>query len=498
MPRTFMCSTALALVLASSAGAVTPEEVWDNWQAMAASSGQELTVGEVARKGDRLEVSDVVMTFVDELGGSATASLDLLTFTDLGDGRVRVGLPESYPLAFAFPETGEGPTSMRLTVSQPELSVIAAGSAADTGYEIAAPTVTITLEELVDPQGESVTAEMVLRDLAGRYAVMRDGERTNLDSSFTAAELALNVADDRVDGSGAGTITLTATGVSGATKGAFLTAEVMANVAAALDAGFTMDSTLAFEALTVNGEGTDVNGPVRVTGSSGPANLALAINRERLSYETSFETVALGWTSPDPFLPAASLALGELGYSLQMPMQKTDMPQDFALVTRLVDFTLSDDLWGIFDPGAVLSREPATVVLDVKGQGLWFADPMDPDSGLQDMEAPGELTALDLTLALAKAAGAEVSATGALTFDKTDMTSFAGVPAPSGSFDVTIKGVNALVDNLIYLGFLTTDDALGFRMMLGIFARPGTEPDALTSLIEFRDGGVFANGQQLQ
>ena len=72
------------------------------------------------------------------------------------------------------------------------------------------------------------------------------------------------------------------------------------------------------------------------------------------------------------------------------------------------------------------------------------------------------------------------------------------MPAPTGNINVTIKGVNALIDNLIAMGLLPDDQAMGARMMLGMFARPGAAPDELTSLIEFRDGGLFANGQQLQ
>ena len=73
-----------------------------------------------------------------------------------------------------------------------------------------------------------------------------------------------------------------------------------------------------------------------------------------------------------------------------------------------------------------------------------------------------------------------------------------GCPGPNGLITVGIKGVNKLVENLIALGILTEDDAMGFRMGLAMFARPGAGPDELTSEIEFKDGGLFANGQQLQ
>ena len=47
MTRTLTCSSALALVMFATAASadVTPQEVWDNWQAMSTAAGQELTVG---------------------------------------------------------------------------------------------------------------------------------------------------------------------------------------------------------------------------------------------------------------------------------------------------------------------------------------------------------------------------------------------------------------------------------------------------------------------
>jgi hypothetical protein len=91
-----------------------------------------------------------------------------------------------------------------------------------------------------------------------------------------------------------------------------------------------------------------------------------------------------------------------------------------------------------------------------------------------------------------------VAASGALQIDNSGATTFQGMPAPTGTINVDIKGVNKLIDNLIAMGILPEDQAMGARMMLGMFTRPGAEPDQVTSVIEFKDGGLFANGQQLQ
>ena len=99
---------------------------------------------------------------------------------------------------------------------------------------------------------------------------------------------------------------------------------------------------------------------------------------------------------------------------------------------------------------------------------------------------------------LAKAAGAEVSATGGLTFDNADLATFDGVPRPDGKVTVNIKGVTKLVENLIAMGILSEDDAMGFRMGLAMVAKPGPGPDELVSEIEFKEGGLFTNGMRMR
>jgi hypothetical protein len=98
-----------------------------------------------------------------------------------------------------------------------------------------------------------------------------------------------------------------------------------------------------------------------------------------------------------------------------------------------------------------------------------------------------------------KAAGAEVTGKGAFTFDNSDTTTFPGVPLPTGQLDLKLVGANGLLDKLVQMGLLPADQAMGARMMMGLFAKTveGSD-DTLTSTLEFKDKGFFANGQRLQ
>ena len=91
-----------------------------------------------------------------------------------------------------------------------------------------------------------------------------------------------------------------------------------------------------------------------------------------------------------------------------------------------------------------------------------------------------------------------LTGTGAFTFDNTDLVTFDGVPAPTGKMELTLKGGNGLLDKLVAMGLIPSDQAMGARMMMAMFAKPGDGEDTLNSTLEFKDKGFFANGQRLQ
>lgn len=503
MFRTALCTSALATVLSLSAAMadVTPEEVWENWQAMSTSAGQELTVGGTARNGDTLEVTDITITYKDPMGGSFSTSFDKLGFKETGDGTVTVVMPESFPINIAFPTPldGEGPGSMKVTVLQPGATIIADGSATETSYAFTAPSSTVRLDEIVGAGGEVINtkAEMALTEASGKYVVALAEGATALDSSFAAKSMTLNVEGESAEGTGKGKAALSFADVKIDMKGNILGPDVMANMAVALNNGFTMDMGLSFGATSVAVEGDDGAGPGKFTLDATGGNIRMALDKTRIDYGIGVTGAKLVVSGPEIPFPQVEVGLGEFAFHIMGPVSKSDAPQDFLYVTKLVDLTTSEDVWGLFDPSGTLGRDPVTFVLDLKGKGFWHDDIMQPEFDFDTVEAPGELHTLDIGALQAKAAGADVTAAGGLTFDNTDLATYGGVPRPSGTITVNIKGVQALIDNLISMGLLAEDEAMGFRMMLAMFARPGAGPDELVSELEFRDGGLFANGQQI-
>ena len=71
-------------------------------------------------------------------------------------------------------------------------------------------------------------------------------------------------------------------------------------------------------------------------------------------------------------------------------------------------------------------------------------------------------------------------------------------PLPTGKMDLKLTGGNTLLDKLVAMGLLPKDQAMGFKMMVSMFANAAADKDEMTSTLEFKDKGFYANGQKLQ
>jgi hypothetical protein len=499
--RHILGASALALVLAAPAAfALTPEEAWTNWQAMYAASGGTFTAASTAMNGPTLEISGLTVTQeIADTDGIVTVTMDKMSFTDRGDGSVDIKFSDTLPITISVVEgPGEKPVLIGLDVSQPGMSLVAAGTVEDTTYSYAAPAFSATLTSLVLPDGSSptVSGQLSGTEVAGEYLVTKAGETTTVKSSGTVGGLSVTADGVDPDTNDPISVKLSVSDVTTATEGVMLGSEVMKDMAAALKAGFTMDTSMTAGAISLLVEGQDRGQPVTISTSFTGADFALALDAERVGYGFGLMGAAIDMTVPDLPVPVRA-GWGEAAFRVALPLAQTTEPQDFTALLRLVDVTMDESLWSMADPGRALSRDPVTLILDLSGGMAWTVDIMVPGA-LESAAMPINLHSLNLTEVLARAFGAEVTATGALTFDNSDLMTFGGIPAPEGKITVNMKGINALIETLVSMGLLPEDQVMGARMMLAMFAKPGAGADELISEIEFKDKGLFVNGQQLQ
>ncbi|SEN81789.1 hypothetical protein SAMN04488103_10845 [Gemmobacter aquatilis] len=500
----FMCTTAFVALVAGNAALadVTPEEVWANWKDMATSAGETLTVASEGRDGDTLVVSGFKLVSGDTTA-DATITIDQIDLTDNGDGSVDVTLSNSYPLVIrAAGEVGKPDVTTKVSISHPDLTITVSGSAAEMRYDFEGPSLLVKFEGVEGADATEVpndlVAELVMTALSGNYIVAGAADAKAISSSMSADSLSMVIKGTNPEDQSKIDAKIDLSALTGTSTAK--TVADMADLAAALKAGLTAEGNFAYAAATMNMLVTDAKGDTKLSSSASGGEINFAMDASRLSYGGAARDVSATMSGPEIPFPQLNLAYKEGAFNFLMPVSKSDKPADFGLMLKLAGLTVSEEIWSMFDPGKQLARDPMTLVIDTKGTATLNVDLMDEASmtALGD-DAPGELNSLNVSALQLTAAGADITGSGALTFDNTDMTTYEGFPAPTGTVSLKGVGVNGLLDKLMAMGLVPEDQMMGARMMLGMFAKVVEgEPDTMTSTLEFKDKHFFANGMQLQ
>lgn len=509
MDRALLRSASLALpamLLSSAAFAdLTPAQVWGDWQQYMQGMGYTVSATE-AQDGDTLTINDLTLEFPAPEGGDEVVTMQIgtLGFAPAAGGAVEVVMPESLPLTLKADASGDAPAfTMNLTYDQTGQSIMVSGTPEEMTYSYDAATAQMALAELiVDGKSygdanarmniglENVTSSTVMAVAeARRYEQTGQIESLSYDifvnNPEETGELAMKGAMEALTLEGGGTIPLQVPDA--------------ADIGAMIGAGFDVNGVIAYGAGNADVSFKDeAEGDFAATTSSTGGSLAVKMGPEGLTYAGDQSGTQIKMNVADLPFPI-ELAMGQSGFNLTAPVQKSDDAQGFALGLLLEDFTMSDMIWSIFDPTSQLPRTPATVALDLSGEAKLLVDYMDPEAAAKLSGPPGELQSLKVNKLLVDAAGARLEGTGDVTFDNDAPGALPGMPQPVGSVELALAGGNALLDKLVAMGFVPEQQAMGARMMMGLFAVPGDAPDTLKSKIDFtEDGQILANGQRLK
>jgi hypothetical protein len=499
--RLFGTTAVAALVAGQAALAdVTPEEIWQTWKDASASYGQTLTTVSEVRSGDTLTIEGASFASTQE-GAEASLDIDEIVLRDQGDGTVAITMSDTYQLEVTASDSEGGEAQdIMLDISHPGLELLVSGTMAETAYTVAAPEMKVSLAAVDGVPAADLGTEVsfTVSGIAGNYAAAGTDSRT-VESNVTAdtLDIVTNVKDPESGGSF--NLKATMAALSSITSTTLPKDMDMADLPAALKLGFATKGGLTYGQTDFSFDFVDGEDTGNGTGSMTGGDFSVLMNASNLEYSTSTKGLALVLAASTIPFPEVKMGFAETAFGFVMPIAKSDEPRDFSILTKLVDLTVSDEIWGMADPAGNLPRDPLTVILDAKGTATLDIDVMDEAA----MEAagdtpPGQINSLDLNEVRLKGVGAEVTGDGALTFDNTDTTTYAGMPKPLGTITMNASGINALIDKLTAMGLIPEDQLMGARMMLGMFAKPGEGEDTLTSVLEFKDEGFFANGMQLQ
>tara|TARA_R110002124_G_scaffold186021_5_gene353530 strand:+ start:725 stop:2251 length:1527 start_codon:yes stop_codon:yes gene_type:complete len=494
-----------ALLLSSAAWAdLTPAQVWGDWQQYLQGMGYDVTATE-ATNGDTLTISDLTINFpAPQNNGSVTMTVGAIDFSQNNDGTVAVVMPASLPLTIAANDNGTEPDfTMDLNYTQSDHSMTVSGTPEAMTYDYNAATIGLTMAKLI-VDDKTYGAENARIDIAGTGLIssttMTVGEMRGYeqDSKIAALTYDVFVKNPQESGQlelkgGMSDLDMQGTGMIP------LEVSDAADMAAMIKAGFDVSGKFSYNAGTSILNFQDPRqGAFASATSSENGELSVAMGPGGVSYAGTQDGLTMSVKVANlPFPIDLSMANG--GFNLAMPVVKSDEPQDFAFGLTLGDFVMSDMIWGIFDPANQLPRDPATIDLDLTGKAKLLVDVLDPNAATQFAGPPGEMDTLTVNTLVVDAVGARLEGQGDIKFDNTDKTTFPGMPKPVGTVNLLLAGGNTLLDKLVAMGLFPQDQAMGARMMMGLFAVPGTAPDTLNSKIEFtQDGQVLANGQRIK
>ncbi len=475
---------------------VTATEVWADWQGYLTNFGYEISANETA-SGDGVTIDGLSVAMDLPNDGSVKIELGTLTFKDQGDGTVAVVFPEHMPMAISVDDE----FSATLNYDTTGMDMIVSGSSDEMTYAYSADQVALSIADLMieGDKLDDAKIEMVLSNLSGK-STSTMGDVRQMTQTGTAQSVSYDVA---ITEPGGGSTSMTMKGEMAdftVNSDAFLPNGVdFQNLSAALTAGFAANGALSWGATGYKFTTTERGDTATGTGGSDSGNLEYGMNRDSLQYGGTANGTKISVNVPDLPFPV-DIALAESVFNLLMPINKADTPSDFALTVKLGDFTISDGIWNMADPGGNLPHDAATILLDFAGKANWLVDIMNPEvAEKMGDEMPGQIHELTLKSLQVKAAGADLTGNGAFTFNNDDLETFDGIPAPTGALDLKLTGGNGLMDNLVKMGLLPEDKAKGARMMMGLFAVVGEGEDTLTSKIEVTgDGHILANGQRLK
>ncbi|MEF3048564.1 DUF2125 domain-containing protein [Pseudotabrizicola sp. L79] len=482
-----LVAPAAVLLSGTSVFALTAEEVWADLQGLASENDSAISAATEVKEDGAVVLNGVS---IGPAGKPAFVTIAEMSIEEQDDGSVAF-FPSDIKVV--------GAPGMTASIEEQELSVSVFEDEGGLGYAVFADMLKVVFDS---SEGSGDTAirnagSFVFEGLEASYGRATEAMTVDLTADRLVYDLTqVNKAamidstsvSDSADLVIAGTLTVP--------EGVDLAAlDAPGAFEAAVAAGLAMDATMTSGASGGTMDERSEMMPIKAEFQSTGSSMKLAFDQERLVTDLEATGITLNVTPPG--MPMAFPAsLDSLGMTYLMPIVAPE-GGDYQLKLNLNNLVVGEEVWSMFDPGAALPREPANLALDLTGQAKFDMLAMIAADTAGTAAPIPEPVSLDIKELAVKVAGATLAGTGAFTFDNS-MLAAGGPPMPVGTADLRLEGGNKLIDGLIAIGLLTSEDAMGARMMMAMFGKPEGE-DVLTSQIEARQGGsIFVNGQQIQ
>lgn len=492
----YAAAPVFALLMSGTAhAALTADQVWKSWKDAGALVGLTVSAATENNSGGVLTLNGVTIA----PAGASGLTISDMTLTEASDGTVTIAPGADIGVTM----TGDTEGFVKLT--HDGLTLVAREAAGGLAYDYKAAKLDVAYDSTYPgvsfdgTEAPKVTAAGTVgfTNLSGVYSDTPGTNRTfGLD--IKADVLAYNTSQDDPGMELKQATTSETKGIEMSFDLALPTTIALAAMASPADFATALNEGLSVSMATKQGES---NGTMKQENAFMPLDLMMKAGGGEATALFNKDTFTVKSMAAGLDIESAAGALpvpvkvtsGPMEFGMTSPVIANDAAGDYGLVLKLSQFSLNEEAWAMFDPNGALPRDAADVAIDISGKTKIDIPAMiaaDEAGTAPVMPAPESLNITELGL---KVAGAALAGTGAFTFDNSK-----GMPMPLGEANVSVTGANALIDGLIKTGLLTEENAMGARMMMGMFMIPGANADELTSKIEAKEGmQILVNGQPL-
>jgi len=481
---------------------LSTRDAWDNLKKLLETGGYQV-IGQEISVGSDLSIKDVQISFEVDAQTYINFDIGSLNLTKNKDGFINIILPEEIYVQYLNEDQYGYKTEANILVRARELDFKVSGKLSQVLYQLTASSAGFVLVELLDngviSPDFSAEMELVLADVNStiRVAGVSTIEVTSLVSasgasikgglSIPSVPLKLNfqyVMDQ-----------LKSSSVSKEPKVA-----LDEDFELALAEGFSSTSNFNFDTSEMSLNAMTPSGPLSLSFTTGPSSLTSALSQSGFFIQSDNEQSKFNLNVPSNGWNF-DLDFQEFSTSLNMPLLAKSGEQEFGMSINLSHLNLSDTLWNLFDPGNLMPDDSASMKFVIEGSTILDED-LTSEAIIENQNLDplqyGQVLRFKLKEFLLNALGLTVEANGSFEFDNADFETFEGIPRPTGTASLRIKGSNAFIDRLENMQVLPSETIMGARMMLALIMR-ATGDDILASEFEIDEKGkVYANGQRLR
>ncbi|MDE0521237.1 MAG: hypothetical protein OXH79_04695 [Boseongicola sp.] len=500
LTRTLIASLLLALGAMPALAELTAEQVLEHQLSQYSTPEFTVRAGGKRRSGNVLTVDRFLAEVaLPDQEGSLLVAVGGASFAERNDGTVLVTFPPESPLTVqAFAREGEE-FALAATVTQSGAQTIVSGTPDQIRYESTAPSITIDEFRMIEtevPEDVSVAASIKLLGYKGHSDISGGGLR-DFRGEDTLDSLQVHVDVDDRGGGESFSLRLEIADIAARSAGKIAWQSLGNSLVASILDGNTLDlsASLGRASYSLTGRGPDAD-HFEFSSESSSSDVFIKMDRNGIDYGGTTRGSVLSVLAQELFGSPVEVRLPEASARFLLPIVPDHEPQDFAARIAVRGLEIDQMLWSMFDPEGVLDREPATFVLDTGGEVIVLRDGLDGDFfEFMNMDhAPVDVRTLDLNEIRIKLAGVEVTGDGAFA-----IITRPEEPWPVGSADLTVTGLDKLLDGLVKVGIVQDLRALAFRGMVEALARPDEGLDDFGLTIKTgEDGSVVLNDQRIR